>query len=166
MRDLYEHASRCMKMLDDISIEYGNVISWDVNTRAKSRWGQCRRVGRRVFKINISSELLDEKNPVESLEDTILHELLHTVEGCHGHKGKWKDVAELVNRSYGYNIKRSSTAEEKGVKYTQEPVMSYRYICKCEKCGQTIHRQRKSKFVKRLSMYKCGICGGEFKLIS
>ena len=45
MKDLKKLANECMAELDAIGVQYGNVISWEVNTRAKNRWGQCRYIG-------------------------------------------------------------------------------------------------------------------------
>lgn len=45
MKDLKKLANQCMAELDAIGVQYGNVISWEVNTRAKNRWGQCRYIG-------------------------------------------------------------------------------------------------------------------------
>ena len=39
MKDLKKLANQCMAELDAIGVQYGNVISWEVNTRAKNRWG-------------------------------------------------------------------------------------------------------------------------------
>ncbi len=39
MRDLQVVTKECMKELDKIGIKYGNVVKFEVNTRAKSRWG-------------------------------------------------------------------------------------------------------------------------------
>lgn len=44
MRDLTAYAIECMTELDNIGIEYGNIIEFTVNTRAKKRWGQCKAV--------------------------------------------------------------------------------------------------------------------------
>ena len=42
MKDLKKLANQCMAELDAIGVQYGNVVLWEVNTRAKNRWGQCR----------------------------------------------------------------------------------------------------------------------------
>ena len=56
MKDLKKLANECMAELDAIGIQYGNVISWEVNTRAKNRWGQCRYIGGGVI---LSISLID-----------------------------------------------------------------------------------------------------------
>lgn len=163
MRDLQKIAKECMNELDIIGIEYGNITSFEVNTRAKKRWGQCKMVGGK-YSINISIRLLNENVPLESLKDTIIHEILHTCKGCMNHGEKWKRHADCVNRKYGYNIKRCSSCEEKGVERVAT-VKDVKHKFICEKCGQVICRTRESKFTKYYTFYSCGRCGGDFKKI-
>lgn len=40
------------------------------------------------------------------IQMTIVHELLHTCEGCFNHGAKWKYYAEVMNNKYGYQITR------------------------------------------------------------
>ena len=49
MRDLTAYAIECMTELDNIGIEYGNIIEFTVNTRAKKRWGAMQGCSRRIF---------------------------------------------------------------------------------------------------------------------
>ena len=114
MRDLIDFTIQCMNELDRIGIPYGNVIDVTINTRAKKRWGQCRKVPG-GFTININVVLLDEKNDVDGLRNTIFHELLHTCPDCWNHGTQWKAYAAMIRRELGYNIQRTSSAEEKGV---------------------------------------------------
>ena len=80
MKDLKKLANECMAELDAIGVQYGNVISWEVNTRAKNRWGQCRYIGGGRYSISIINRLLDDNLPDEAAKQTIIHELLHSVD--------------------------------------------------------------------------------------
>lgn len=115
MRDLQMVARDCMSMLDCLKIPYCYDVRFTVNTRAKKRWGQCIRRVNGSYDININVILLDESTDIRGLENTILHELLHTCEGCMNHGAIWKKYAEMVYKAYGYNVKRTSDAYEKGV---------------------------------------------------
>jgi len=174
-RNLNTIAKECMAELDKLNIRYGNVIRFEPNSRAKKRWGQCRRVPT-GFTININVDLLDVRNPIEALKTTIIHELLHTCEGCMNHGATWKSLAAKVNRAYGYNIKATSSASEKGVTYRREDVElktytrtysveTYKYAIKCESCGCVIKRKRMSNAIKYTNLYRCGLCGGKLKRI-
>ena len=116
MKDLEMLASECEADLSSINIQPGEVSQWLINTRAKNRWGQCKRCLPGIFDISISARLLQDSVSDQAAKNTIMHELLHTVKGCYGHKGKWKDLALTVNRLLPqYTIKRTTSAEEKGL---------------------------------------------------
>ena len=160
MRDLLAYAVRCMEYLDNIGIEYGNVIDFTVNTRARNRWGQCRAVPG-GYTININVVLLDERNAESGLINTILHELLHTCKNCMNHGENWKRLAATVYRAYGYEITRKSSAEEKGIEAMPEKPVKHKFVC--SGCGQIVTRQRESDFTKYYTAYTCGRCHSHFQ---
>jgi len=122
MKDLQKLIAQCENDLLSIGIQPGKVAKWSINTRAKSRWGQCKQVGNSVFEINISQQLLQDNITDQAVKDTILHELLHTIDGCMGHKGKWKELAAKVNKELPqYKIKRTTGSVEKGIEPEYEP---------------------------------------------
>lgn len=165
MRNLQVYAIEGMRILDKLNIPYNKTVRFVINTRSKSQWGQCKPVVG-GYEISINQILLDERNSEDGLMDTIIHELLHTCPGCCDHGTKWKRYAEIVNRVCGYHIKRVSSAEDKGVVIgVQERKCAVKHKLVCTKCGQEILRSRTSKFVENPGMYRCGVCGGEFKLI-
>ena len=129
MKDLKTLAAECEAELRSLNIQPGEINSWIVNTRAKNRWGQCKRYLPGLFNISISARLLQDSVSDQAAKNTIMHELLHTVKGCYGHKGKWKVLAMTVNRLLPqYTIKRTTSAEGKGAginpKGTHQPIRS------------------------------------------
>lgn len=154
MKDLQKLAKECMSELDAIGVEYGNVIEFKINTRAKSRWGQCRRIIGNTYSINITNELLRDDLSDRPCKETIFHELIHTCKGCMNHGYEWQRIADLVNDCYGYNIKRATSSEEKGV----EMVKVYKYCFKCTNCGSVVKRNRASDFTRNYKRYGCGKC--------
>lgn len=163
MRNLDKVAKECMSELDAIGIKYGRVVSFEVNTRAKKRWGQCKKVPG-GFAINISASLLRDDTPIESLKNTVIHELLHTCKNAFNHKTEWKRLAAKVNRHYNYGIKRTSSSEEKGVEEKAQPrEIKHKFICKG--CGMEVLRIRESNFTKNHERYACGKCGGKFEKV-
>lgn len=152
----------CMNKLDNLNIKYGNIVKIYPNTRAKKRYGQCTIVNG-GFEIDINIGLLDEKEPIQALENTVLHELLHTVDGCFNHGEKWQSMASKVNKAYRYNIKRCSTSAEKGVSanvcYSKE---TYHYIITCESCNSTWKYKRHCSIVNSCQTNKARCsCGGK-----
>ena len=165
MRDLTEKTIECMDMLDKIGIKYGNLLDVTPNTRAR-RWGQCRMVPG-GYTINISVDLLDERNSEKGLKETIIHELLHTVDGCMNHGAKWKKLAGMVNNAFNMNIQRTSSAENKGVEHRQiEARHGKVYIIQCTGCGQKWEHYRMSKSVQHPEWYQCGKCKSKLERIA
>ena len=166
MRNLNEYTAQCMKELDAIGVKYGKIVEVKANTRAKKRWGLCKIVPG-GYSIDINAILLDERNSEQGLKETIIHELLHTCKDCMSHNENWKQLATKVNRAYNYNIKRCSTFQEKGVKEEIRPVCTpaINYVIKCNKCGHTYTRARKSKAIQHPERYRCGCCGGSLSLV-
>lgn len=165
MKDLMSLVSICKTDLDRLGIEYGIVSNWTVNTRAKCRLGQCRKIDGNLFDISISSVLLADEVDDRATLNTIMHELLHTVPGCFNHNGKWKVYAEFVNKRLPkYNIKRIADSNETGI-VVERKAPVYRYILRCTKCGQEIKRQKETKVVINYKRYRCGKCGGRLERI-
>lgn len=165
MRDLQVYAIEGMRILDELNIPYNKSVRFEVNTRAKKRWGQCKSIVG-GYEISINEILLDERNSADGLMNTIIHELLHTCPGCYNHDPQWKQYADMVNCAYGYRIKRTSSADDKGVVAgVQEKKRVVKHKIVCTKCGQEIVRFRTSRFVMDYELYRCGICGGKFKRI-
>lgn len=175
MRDLQKIFWDCMGMMDEIGIDYGNIVGVKVNTRAKKRWGQCCRkfVGRDAYgnpkyehTIDISEILLDERVPLESLQNTIIHEILHTCPGCSNHGPEWKKRAEKVKKELGYNIKRCSGNQEKGISdAVNKEYVKVKYAVRCKKCGREVGKLRMCGVIKYPQNWRCGVCGGEFERI-
>lgn len=151
--------------LNSIGIKYGKVRNWSINTRAKCRLGQCKKIAPGLFDINISNMLLGDSVDDQITKDTIVHELLHTVPGCFTHKGKWKLYAEHINRKLPqYNIKRVIKGDEAGINIERKKPV-YKYVLRCTKCGQEIKRQNETKVVINYKKYHCGKCGGKLERI-
>ena len=172
MKDLQKLVKECCDELDAIAVKYSNVQKWSVNTRAKKRWGQCARIAPDSFEISISAMLLADEVPDISAKQTIIHELLHTVDGCHDHQGKWKTYADYVNQRYPqYNIKRVSSYTEMGVTPPENRTASSAgpavsgggYVLRCLGCGEVMVRLRKSRVITYYKRYRCSKCGGRLE---
>lgn len=128
-----------------------------VNNRAKRRLGCCiYRDG--VFQIEISDRLLLEDKQ-ERLEETLVHELLHTCYGCQNHGKRWKNYAKKVSELYGYHVTRTAFTEDADIRLRRD---SAKYVLVCDRCGAEIIRMRMSKAVKQPHKYRCK-CGGTLR---
>ena len=159
MRDINKLYATCSQKLTDIGIAHGNITKLTVNNRAKKRWGRCIRNRNGDCTIEISSMLLNDNVSDIAAETTMLHELLHSCEECYGnhHGSKWRSLASKVNRAYGYNIKRTTSPEEKNI---VEDEKNYKHKIVCESCGMVVLRMRESNLTRYPNHYRCK-CGGK-----
>lgn len=173
MKDLKKLFNECKSELDAIGIEYGCIESITINTRAKKRWGQCKITlnstywENKIFSINISERLLQDDISDISTKDTIMHEILHTCKGCMNHGEEWKRLADIVNDCYSYyNIKRISSAEEKGINIKEEEKKEEaKYILRCTKCGKLFYKNRMCEVVRYPMIYNHKTDGGQLERI-
>ncbi len=164
MNDLKTLIQECQAELSAISIPYGTVTSWKINTRAKSRWGQCRLLPDGTFEIQISHRLLTGMTDPTAAKETIIHELLHTAKGCQNHGKRWKLLADRVNKAYPeYRIKRTSSAQEKGLS-EPDTISQKNYVITCQNCGMRSFRKRASRVVTHPEHYRCSRCGGSLRV--
>ena len=103
MKNLEIILQECLHECDDVGIKYGNIEKIYINKRLRSTWGICRKKvinGKEIFLIEINPRLLKEESSLSSIKDTVMHEVLHTVNGCHNHSKNWKNYACLINMKY------------------------------------------------------------------
>lgn len=160
MKDLQALYETALNIVKDCRIDYGDIVEITINTRAKKRWGQCRKRDGRFY-ININERILEDDTDPHAVLETIIHEILHTVDGCFNHGKEWKNYAERVYQTTGFKITRTTSAERFGI--ALEENRKSRYVFVCEKCGAVVRRDRMSKFVRHPERYHCGRCGGKFK---
>lgn len=173
--DLQELANKALVNLNSIGI-YPSVTPNDftINKRARTRYGQAKRHrnsdGTYDYSINISAFLLDKRNDINSVLTTIYHESLHCCDECwnDGHKGKWLEYAEKVNKAFKVNVSRCSYFSErlneevlKEKKEKEEKERSaYTFHWRCEDCGNTNFRiqKRAPKWYMHIDKYRCTEC--------
>lgn len=147
MRNLNAIANDCITELKDIGIEPPR-ITFEVNSRAATRWGQCKKTNGR-YSISIASVLMDEKAPLNGLKSTIMHEVLHTMPNCFDHGTTWQRYADKVNKAYGYKVTRTDSYKDKG--FTSNPFTQahpYKYTITCNCCGREWNYRRASDTVE------------------
>ena len=129
-----------------------------INTRAKKRFGQCKKVpGQYDYEIEINHLLLSVTK--EKLMNTLVHEILHSCKGCMNHGKTWANYANIMNHKFGYDISRTSSYEKIGIERPEA-----KYVIECQGCGNQFYRQVKSKLITHTNQYRCK-CGAGLKLI-
>lgn len=128
-----------------------------INKRPKKRFGCCKLIDG-VYRIEISSFIV--KSNEKAIRNVVAHEILHTCKDCDNHGPAWKKYVSMMNRTYGYNIKRTSTFKEMGVEEIPSAPQEIKYIMKCQSCGKEYPRQRYTCVMKKINSYRCQ-CGGK-----
>lgn len=160
MKNLNELFEQAMSIVEGCGIKTGDIVEVTINTRATRRWGQCRKTGDKYY-INISSRILADDTDPHAVIELLIHEILHTCRGCMTHKNEWKRLANLVTKTTGFKITRTTSAEHFGIILDDNRKSKYVFVC--QKCGAVIRRERVSNFVRHPERYSCGKCGGKFK---
>ena len=126
-----------------------NRVEWVVSPRAKRRAGACRYDGE-VATVVLSRRAYRAYDP-EEFEAIVRHELVHAWEfQAHGESG------------HGPRFRRR--AEAVGAPRHCEPFAQPRYRLSCLDCGWEGRRHRASKPVKTPGRYRCGECGGDYRV--
>ena len=162
MKNLNKLLAEVLEDFDALDIKYGKIVEITPNSRAQSRWGQCRKRPDGYY-ININTALLADNLSDQGAKETIAHEVCHTIKGCMNHGATWKHYAQLLS-VFGYNIKRTNSAADKGITTEQHiATKKYKYEVRCEKCGTSSFYVTKSKAVTAIATqkyhgYACGKC--------
>lgn len=157
LKQLEKYVQKLNNNLKTIGVETGNITKISINNRALKRMGRCRKTPS-GYEIEVSKYILNDK---DILENTVYHELLHTVESCMNHGKKWQMLASQVNRHYNMDISRTGVASQE---MKQEQINRMKYKATCQGCGQEILRQKASKFITEINNYSCGRCKAKFKV--
>lgn len=155
---------KAIEQVEEAGIKPGNINPIvEINDSAKSRFGLCTKSNKPNrkydYEIQLNKSLLSAKE--KAVMEVLVHEVLHSCEGCMNHGKTWKLYVSIMNQKFGYNISRCSSYEKLGIE--SEKVDS-KYIIECVKCKRKVYRNRKSKFTDNLNQYICN-CGGDFNLI-
>lgn len=127
-----------------------NNYTFELSNRLTSTLGQCRKTGTNDYTITLNSKFAEAED-LNIVRQTIMHELIHSCNDCMSHTGRWKQIADLVNSVYGYNISRMTVTKN----YKQQKA---KYKIVCTNCGCTSYIFRKNKIIKNLNMYRCIYC--------
>ena len=92
---------QCIAKLNALNLPISNDILFKTNT-GFSKYGFCKKTpkGETAFVIAINKWFEDDLG----LEETIMHELVHTIDGCYNHGAKFHKYAEMINQEYNLNI--------------------------------------------------------------
>lgn len=93
------------------------------------------------------------------LKATVMHELLHTCDGCDNRDGKWRGYAALVDSAYHYDILGFRTRQQVFQKEKEKEIIHKLSCSNCEGFWN-IRIEELWEKVLRDEDYECLWCGG------
>ena len=156
MYDLMSIANDLIDMMNGEGVELQTITKISYGRKNMRCWGKCETYDERSFEIKINPVLGDERNPVHELEETLLHELIHTVKGCFNHGERFKMIGRKFD-NYGFHVSRLSS---KNLKVDVEN--RYKYTLTCE-CGHSWNYKRAGRVVKEHKNCTCPYCDSKGK---
>jgi hypothetical protein len=111
-KNLWEFVENSCAILDELGIKHGDITEVDTITTRKV-WGIClnSELVPNTFKMVINDILLRDSTSDCYLYDTVLHELLHTVDDGigHGHGKAFHKYARIIESRCGYSVASRAT---------------------------------------------------------
>ena len=164
MYNLHALLRKALEMCDKEGIPYRTISSIKMNGRLSRAWGRCKhKRGSDIFTIEICKTIADDTiTPESGALAIILHEIIHTCEGCWNHGSLFKSYGDRFTK-YGYTDIGNACTDAVALQMDVEKYeLSKKYICKCERCGYTITQNKASHFITHMSSYTHTGCGGHF----
>ena len=114
-----------------------------------SAWAYVRKKNGKFY-LNVSKlfeTMTDEDKFNVRLVGTMIHEIIHTQNGCFDHKSGFKRLASQVNTVYPqYEIQRCNSSKDWGAnKYSMNKNV---WTLKCNMCGKEYNWLRKPKYLE------------------
>ena len=152
---------KAILQVSSAGIKPGNIQPEVGKVKGVTTFGLCKKIDTPKgieFSIFINPVLYANE---DSLMETMIHEVLHTVDGCDNHGKLWVENANIMNNKYGYHISRCSSYEEKGL---VRPDPKYKLKCNC--CGNIYEKNAiRKKFIQEFNCYFCSCNARDFELL-
>lgn len=147
--DLEQILNKCKDELYDLGfleIKNKNYII-QINSRFRNKLGRCSyNKITYIYTISINESFMNICP--DKVKNTMMHELIHSINGCMNHGTKFQNIAKLVNNKFGYNVHTTSYYEDYD-KYI-DSTKNYKYKIKCSHCGEEWFYEKTGKVIRSL----------------
>lgn len=135
--------TNCLRSMKEWGLEVKGEIRWSM--KKMDSFGVTTNVsGEQFIRIVLNQGLATQSKKV--IEDTVYHELAHAVVGIKkGHGDAWKKVINTIRSHTGLPLQVNG---EIGDVTNDFWFTGYKYVLRCEKCGQMIGFNTKNELVK------------------
>lgn len=162
-----ELVNKACEMVNDIIIFNRNDINFKAYDIGTHRVGYCKRIRtlkKDLFHVVINTLFLITE---EEIINTLIHEILHTINFDCGHKFQWLYLANKINIKFGLKIQRCSNHSTETINNILINERNKKaLILKCKCCKKEFIRKRAIDRVKfNLDRYQCGHCRGRLEIV-
>lgn len=164
MKDLNKLLDSALAMCDEVGIPYGTIRIITLNNRLSRAWGRClSQDGGKTFWIEIQGKFAqDEFSTDKAVIAVIIHEIIHTCEGCWNHGSQFMAYGKRIADRFGINVAATDSPENlivDSIAWNQSK--KYEVKCKC----RSIYKDRMCDIIKFPHTYTCKLCHGSFKRV-
>lgn len=164
MKDLYKLFDSALAMCDEVGIPYGTIFNIRINNRLSRAWGRClSQDGRKTFWIEIQGKFAkDEFSTDKAVIAVIIHEIIHTCEGCWNHGAQFMEYGQRITDRFGIKVAAHDSAEDLTVdSIAWNASKKYEVKCNC----RSICKDRMCDIIKYPHTYTCRLCHGNFERV-
>lgn len=146
LKDIKEEVKEDVELLAALGYKEAllNFYSCESNARAVRRLGRCTKVAPQQYIITINSNYLKMAKP-ESVHNTIMHEVIHSLPGCMNHGAKWQNIARRVSAQYEFGSITRTHDLGTDPEYNKYLASKYRYTIECTQCHSKWNFMRRTK---------------------
>lgn len=164
MKDLNRLLDSALAMCDEVGIPYGTIKEIKLNNRLSRAWGRCLTSdGRKTFWIEIQGKFAqDEFSTDKAVIAVIIHEIIHTCEGCWNHGSQFMAYGKLITDRFGIKVAATDSPENLTVdSIAWNRSKKYEVKCNC----RSIYKDRMCDIIRFPRTYTCNYCHGNFERV-
>lgn len=149
------------------NIPFRKITHITVNNRLSKAWGRClSKSGSGRYWIEVRGIIADDKiTPEKSAMEIILHEVIHTCEGCWNHGALFKEYSKRLEKYGYYNVGGASTTIAAMNIDNEVYTEKCKYEVRCTKCGYAIGKNRMCNLIKYASSHTHNRCNAPFERV-
>lgn len=160
-----EDLEKAKQQLIDLGYDISqNKYDLTFNLNGYKTVGRCKRFSNTYFLISINEKYINVLDR-SSIQNTIMHELIHSLKGCMNHGTQWQMIAQRVNYKYNYHISRLTSKEDHSIiKSFKVENNCFKYKVICSHCNNEIFYHKANKLITLLKnntykkTFRCGKC--------
>lgn len=146
---------------DDIEFDRNSInptLGW-LSSNNRKTLGRCHWDGWE-YNILLNPNMLKfQEDGINTIKNTIAHELCHTLPGCMNHGKNFHARADQIGFLMGYVIDTHADTDSSAYFRKYLPNANYKTVCR--DCGQEVMKAHMCDEIANPARYRCGKCSGK-----